>query len=77
MLAVQFKSLVTWMLIGAVALSILLGKLIDGIAIVAIVVLNEQVLDHPEGMIGAAPHRSREVGAGSDPDAARSRSCRA
>jgi len=36
----QFKSLVTWVLIGAAAVSAALGETIDGIAIIAIVILN-------------------------------------
>jgi Ca2+-transporting ATPase len=36
----QFKSLVIWVLIGAAAVSIALGELVDGSAILAIVVLN-------------------------------------
>ncbi|MGZ8907750.1 MAG: cation-translocating P-type ATPase [Methylobacter sp.] len=36
----QFKSLVIWVLIGAAAVSAALGETVDGIAIVAIVILN-------------------------------------
>lgn len=36
----QFKSLVIWVLIGAAAVSVALGETIDGIAIIAIVILN-------------------------------------
>ena len=36
----QFGSLVIWVLIGAAAVSALLGELVDGVAIIAIVVLN-------------------------------------
>jgi Ca2+-transporting ATPase len=36
----QFKSLVIWVLIGAAAVSALLGETTDGIAIIAIVILN-------------------------------------
>ena len=36
----QFKSLVIWVLIGAAAVSVALGEVIDGIAIIAIVILN-------------------------------------
>lgn len=36
----QFKSLVIWVLIGAAAVSAALGETVDGIAIIAIVVLN-------------------------------------
>jgi Ca2+-transporting ATPase len=38
--AAQFRSLVVWVLIGAAAISIALGEILDGGAIVAIVVLN-------------------------------------
>ena len=38
--ASQFKSLVIWVLIGAAAVSAALGETIDGIAIIAIVILN-------------------------------------
>lgn len=38
--AAQFKSLVVWVLIGAAAISVALGEVLDGAAIVAIVVLN-------------------------------------
>ncbi|MEK7768798.1 MAG: cation-transporting P-type ATPase, partial [Pseudomonadota bacterium] len=38
--ASQFKSLVIWVLIGAAAVSAVLGETIDGIAIIAIVILN-------------------------------------
>ena len=38
--AAQFRSLVVWVLIGAAAVSIALGEILDGGAIVAIVVLN-------------------------------------
>lgn len=36
----QFKSLVIWVLIGAAAISVVLGEAIDGLAIAAIVILN-------------------------------------
>jgi Ca2+-transporting ATPase len=36
----QFRSLVIWVLIGAALVSVLLGELADGIAIIAIVLLN-------------------------------------
>lgn len=36
----QFKSLVIWVLIGAAGISVALGEIIDGIAIIAIVILN-------------------------------------
>jgi len=36
----QFKSLVIWVLIGAAAVSVALGEVIDGIAIISIVILN-------------------------------------
>ncbi|MEI8573854.1 cation-translocating P-type ATPase [Methylomonas sp. LW13] len=36
----QFKSLVIWVLMGAAAVSVALGEVIDGIAIIAIVILN-------------------------------------
>jgi Ca2+-transporting ATPase len=36
----QFKSLVIWVLIGAAAVSVALGEMTDGIAIIAIVILN-------------------------------------
>jgi Ca2+-transporting ATPase len=36
----QFKSLVIWVLIGAAAVSVALGETVDGIAIIAIVMLN-------------------------------------
>jgi Ca2+-transporting ATPase len=36
----QFRSLVIWVLIGAALISVLLGELVDGIAIIAIVLLN-------------------------------------
>jgi len=36
----QFKSLVIWSLIGAAAVSAALGETVDGIAIIAIVILN-------------------------------------
>ncbi|MDP1558360.1 MAG: cation-transporting P-type ATPase [Nitrosomonas sp.] len=36
----QFKSLVIWVLIGAAAISAALGETVDGIAIIAIVILN-------------------------------------
>src|SRR5262245_39798956 len=36
----QFSNLVIWVLIGAALISIALGEVIDGIAIVAIVILN-------------------------------------
>lgn len=39
-LASQFKSLVIWVLIGAAAISTVLGETADGIAIIAIVILN-------------------------------------
>ncbi len=39
-LAGQFRSLVIWVLIGAAVVSGLLGELVDGVAIIAIVVLN-------------------------------------
>ena len=39
-LASQFKSLVIWVLIGAAAVSTALGETVDGIAIIAIVILN-------------------------------------
>lgn len=39
-LASQFKSLVIWVLIGAAAISSALGETVDGIAIIAIVILN-------------------------------------
>lgn len=39
-LAAQFGSLVIWVLIGAAAVSVSLGEVIDGIAIIAIVALN-------------------------------------
>src|SRR5260221_14620601 len=38
--AAQFSSLVIWVLIGAALVSAALGELIDGVAIIAIVVLN-------------------------------------
>jgi len=38
--ASQFKSLVIWVLIGAAAVSAALGETVDGIAIIAIVILN-------------------------------------
>ncbi|MEK9140914.1 MAG: cation-transporting P-type ATPase, partial [Nitrospirota bacterium] len=38
--ASQFKSLVIWVLIGAAAVSSALGETVDGIAIIAIVILN-------------------------------------
>ncbi|SOD22827.1 cation-translocating P-type ATPase [Nitrosomonas ureae] len=36
----QFKSLVIWVLIGAAGVSVALGEMIDGIAIISIVILN-------------------------------------
>lgn len=39
-LASQFRSVVIWVLVGAAGVSTLLGELIDGVAIMAIVVLN-------------------------------------
>ena len=39
-LAGQFRSLVIWVLIGAALVSTALGELIDGLAIIAIVLLN-------------------------------------
>lgn len=36
----QFKSLVIWVLIGAAGISVALGEIVDGIAIIAIVILN-------------------------------------
>lgn len=36
----QFKSIIIWVLIGAAAISTTLGEIVDGIAIIAIVVLN-------------------------------------
>ncbi|PTQ89926.1 Ca2+-transporting ATPase [Nitrosomonas nitrosa] len=36
----QFKSLIIWVLIGAAAISTALGEMVDGIAIIAIVILN-------------------------------------
>jgi Ca2+-transporting ATPase len=36
----QFRSLVSWILVGAALVSMLLGETVDGIAIVAIVLLN-------------------------------------
>ncbi|MBI3757719.1 MAG: HAD-IC family P-type ATPase, partial [Deltaproteobacteria bacterium] len=39
-LAGQFQSLVIWVLIGAAGVSALLGELVDGVAIIAIVILN-------------------------------------
>lgn len=39
-LAVQFRSLVIWVLIGAAVVSAALGEFVDGIAIIAIVLLN-------------------------------------
>src|SRR5262245_16242945 len=39
-LAGQFRSLVIWVLIGAALVSALLGEFVDGLAIIAIVVLN-------------------------------------
>ena len=39
-LAGQFASLVVWVLIGAAAVSIALGEVVDGVAIIAIVGLN-------------------------------------
>lgn len=36
----QFKSLVIWVLIGAAAISAALGEIVDGLAIIAIVILN-------------------------------------
>ncbi|MCW5598546.1 MAG: cation-translocating P-type ATPase [Nitrosomonas sp.] len=36
----QFKSLIIWVLIGAAAISTALGEIVDGIAIIAIVILN-------------------------------------
>ncbi len=42
-LAAQFRSVVIWVLIGAAAVSAALGETIDGIAIIAIVVLNAAI----------------------------------
>ena len=39
-LAAQFRSLVIWVLIGAAVVSAMLGEFVDGIAIIAIVLLN-------------------------------------
>jgi Ca2+-transporting ATPase len=39
----QFRSLVIWVLIGAALVSVALGEVIDGLAIVAIVVLNAAI----------------------------------
>ena len=36
----QFKSLVIWVLIGAATVSVALGETVDGVAIIAIVILN-------------------------------------
>ena len=40
LLAGQFSNLVIWVLIGAALVSVALGEVVDGIAILAIVVLN-------------------------------------
>src|SRR5215470_16651005 len=40
LLAAQFGSLVIWVLIGAALVSVALGEVVDGIAILAIVILN-------------------------------------
>src|SRR4029450_9960995 len=40
LLAGQFSNLVIWVLIGAALISVALGEVVDGIAILAIVVLN-------------------------------------
>lgn len=42
-LVAQFESLVIWVLIGAAAVSVLMGEVIDGGAIIAIVVLNAAI----------------------------------
>ncbi|MEQ1801880.1 MAG: cation-translocating P-type ATPase [Gammaproteobacteria bacterium] len=42
-LAAQFESLVIWVLIGAAAVSVLMGEVVDGSAIIAIVVLNAAI----------------------------------
>ena len=39
----QFSSLVIWVLIGAAAVSVVLGEVVDGVAIMAIVVLNAAI----------------------------------
>src|SRR5215471_6753652 len=39
----QFRSLVIWVLIGAALVSVALGEVIDGLAIVTIVVLNAAI----------------------------------
>lgn len=36
----QFKSIIIWILIGAAAISTILGEIVDGLAIIAIVILN-------------------------------------
>src|SRR5713101_1847913 len=40
LLAGQFRSLVIWVLIGAALVSVALGEMVDGVAILAIVLLN-------------------------------------
>jgi Ca2+-transporting ATPase len=47
-LASQFSSLVVWVLIAAALVSVALGELVDGTAIIAIVVLNALILRHCE-----------------------------
>jgi len=42
-LAGQFRSLVIWVLIGAALVSVVLGEVVDGIAILAIVLLNAMI----------------------------------
>ena len=42
-LVAQFESLVIWVLIGAAAVSVLMGEVIDGGAIIAIVALNATI----------------------------------
>jgi Ca2+-transporting ATPase len=42
-LAGQFRSLVVWVLIGAALVSVVLGEVVDGIAILAIVLLNAMI----------------------------------
>src|SRR5712692_7715000 len=39
----QFRSLVIWVLIGAALVSVALGEVVDGLAIIAIVVLNAAI----------------------------------
>src|SRR5215470_3484234 len=40
LLAGQFRSLVIWVLIGAALVSVVLGEVVDGVAILAIVLVN-------------------------------------